>query len=126
MTKSNEVAKNPFSGLFTALAVIFFLGGFYLVETSYFLNMVNRPWYLRLLLVLVTLVLSALCLKMTPHWNYLLGLAKGARIEYYKVDFPSRDEWLKSTMMVLAIVAVFAIFLSIIDLLLAWIINWIL
>ena len=125
-TKNNETKNKPFAGLFTALSVILFLGGFYLVDSTVLLNMANRPWYLRLLLLLITVGLSVLALRMTAHWNYLIDLIKGARIEIHKVTPPKKDDWVKSTLMVLLVVAIFAIFLSIIDLLLAGIINWML
>lgn len=120
MPTSENSSTRPLSGLFTALAVILFLGGFYLAGSMF---LAAQPWYVRLGVVVVSLIASTLALMMTEHWLRLRQLAKGARIELRKVFWPSKDELVKTTLMVLAIVAVFALFLTIIDALLALLIR---
>ncbi|UJF23768.1 preprotein translocase subunit SecE [Suttonella sp. R2A3] len=115
-----QVKKKPLDGLFTALAVLFFLGGFYLIDSMF---LAAEAWYVRFGVVLVALLLAAGCLWLTGYRSKILSLFKGARIEWRKLHWPTKDEAVKATLMVLAIVAVFAIFLSIIDWFLALIIR---
>ncbi|MBV7433601.1 preprotein translocase subunit SecE [Cardiobacteriaceae bacterium TAE3-ERU3] len=115
-----QVKKKPLDGVFTALAVIFFLGGFYLIDSIF---LAGSAWYVRFGVVIVALLLSIGSLSLTGYREKFVSLFKGARVELRKVHWPSKDEAVKTTLMVLAIVAVFAIFLSIIDWLLALIIR---
>ena len=115
-----QVKKKPLDGLFTALAVIFFLGGFYLIDSIF---LAGAAWYVRLGVVIASLLLAIGALSLTGYREKFISLFKGARVELRKVHWPSKDEAVKTTLMVLAIVAVFAIFLSIIDWLLALIIR---
>lgn len=116
------MSKKAPSGLFTTLSVVFFLGGFYLVSSSI---LASTAWYVRFFVILLTLALSIFCLALTEHKNYLIGLFKGARIEMRKVYWPKKDELTKTTLMVLATVAAFAIFLTIVDAILSLIVKWV-
>lgn len=119
MSSSDNTAHRPLSGLFTALSVLLFLGGFYLAGSLFF---AARPWYIRFLVMAAGLLGATGALALTDHWNRLRELAVGARIEMRKVFWPGKDELVKTTLMVLAIVAVFALFLTLVDGLLAFII----
>ena len=116
------MSKKAPSGLFTTLSVVSFLGGFYLVSSSI---LASTAWYIRFLVIILTLILSVFCLTLTEHKDYLIGLFKGARIELRKVFWPSKDELTKTTLMVLATVAAFAIFLTIVDAILSLIVKWV-
>lgn len=64
-------------------------------------------------------------LTLTDHWVHIKELFHGARIEIRKVFWPKKDELVKTTLMVLVIVAIFAIFLTIVDGLLTLLIKWV-
>lgn len=118
-----EIEKKPLDGVFVFIATLLFLGGFYLAGSLFF---AAKPWYVRLLIILAAVVSSLAVLALSSYRPRLLSLAKGARIELRKVHWPSKDEWWKATLMVLVIVTVFALFLSLIDWLLAAFIQWVL
>ena len=118
-----EIEKKPFDGVLVFIATIIFLGGFYLAGSLFF---AGREWYIRLLIIVVALLASAGVLALSSWRAKLISLARGARIELRKVHWPSKDEWWKSTLMVLVIVAVFALFLSLVDWILAAFIQWVL
>ncbi len=103
-------------------AAVFF-GGFYLSGSLF---LAGQPWYIRLLVVVVTLMVSAGVLALTSYREKLISLAKGARIQLRKVRWPSKNEVLKTTVLVLVIVTTFALLLSLIDWLLTQFIRWIL
>lgn len=123
MTTSANSTNRPFSGVFTAVSILLFLGGFYLAGSMFF---AAQPWYFRLLIVFGGLGLSVGALMLTDHWTHLSGLFKGARIELRKVHWPGKNELVRMTLIVLAIVAVFSLFLTIVDALLALLIRWVL
>lgn len=111
---SVEQQKRPLDSFFTALAVILFLGGFYCAgsNSSFFAGLSG---YSRFGIAIVSLLVSAMALWPTSHRYYLLALFRGARIEMRKVRWPTKEEATKSTLVVLALVALFAIVLSIFD-----------
>ena len=115
---------NPkFNRLLTTLSVATFLIGFYLVDSIVF---ASSPWYVRLLVVAASLTISVVLLTRTSHYAKILSLFKGARIEISKVFWPQKDELTKTTIMVLVVVSIFAIFFSLVDALLTLILKWIL
>lgn len=118
-----QVEKKPLDGLLVTLSIVIFLAGFYLAGSLFF---AGREWYIRLLIIVVALFASAGILSLTSYWRKVLSLARGARIELRKVHWPTKDEWWKATLMVIVIVTVFALFLSLIDWILAAFIQWVL
>lgn len=118
-----EIEKKPLDGVLIFVATLLFLGGFYLAGSLFF---AAKPWYVRLLIIVVAMVSALAVLALSSYRARLLSLARGARIELRKVHWPSKDEWWKATLMVLVIVTVFALFLSLIDWLLAALIQWVL
>ncbi len=124
MQQSQPKRQNsPLDSVLVTVATIVFLGGFYLSGSLFFSG---KPWYIRLLVVVVALVVATAMMWLTSYRTRIISLVKGARIELYKVHWPSKDEVLKTTLLVLAIVTVFALFLSLIDLILTRFIGWIL
>lgn len=121
-TIENETAR-PLSGTFTALAVFLFLGGFYLSGSIF---LAAQAWYVRFLAVVIGCVSATGALSQTEYWQKIRSLARGARIEMRKVFWPGKQEWLRATGMVFAVVIVFAIFLLTVDMLLAWLIRMVL
>lgn len=118
-----EIEKKPLDGVLIFVATLLFLGGFYLAGSLFF---AAKPWYIRLLIIVATVVSSLGVLALSSYRARIVSLARGARIELRKVHWPSKDEWWKATLMVLVIVTVFALFLSLIDWLLAALIQWVL
>lgn len=123
MSTEVTVVRKPLSGVFTFLAIVLFLGGFYLAGSLF---LAGQVWYVRLAVVLAAIVLALAALTQTVYWHKSISLFRGARIEMNKVFWPSKDELVKTTAMVLAIVAVFAIALSIIDWILTLIVQMVL
>lgn len=118
--------KRQNSSIDTVLVIVaaaVFFGGFYLSGSLF---LAGQPWYVRLLVVVVTLLLSASALALTSYREKLVTLVKGARIQLKKVRWPNKDEVLKTTILVLVIVTTFALLLSLIDWLLTQFIRWIL
>lgn len=118
--------KRQTSSMDTVLVIVsaaVFFGGFYLSGSLF---LAGQPWYIRLLVVVVTLMVSAGVLALTSYREKLISLAKGARIQLRKVRWPSKNEVLKTTVLVLVIVTTFALLLSLIDWLLTQFIRWIL
>lgn len=120
---SDSPSTSKFDSIFAALAVILFLGGFYLSGSLWF---AGSPWYVRFLIIASSVALSVGALWPSSYRQRLITLAKGARIELYKVFWPSKDESVRTTLLVLLIVTVFAIFFSIVDGLLTLLIKWVL
>lgn len=118
-----KVEKKPLDGVLTAIAIILFLGGFYLVGSIHF---AGSAWYIRLLIVLASVFGAVLSLSLTSYRERIVSLVRGAQIELRKVYWPKKNEWLVTTGKVIVCVVVFALFLSLVDWLLASIIRWIL
>ncbi len=55
------------------------------------------------------------CIKPSQGYKDFMELAKGARTEWRKTVKPERDTVMRTTMMVLALVAVFAVLILILD-----------
>lgn len=123
MSAEKNIPKKPLTGLFTFLALAFFLGGFYFAGSMF---LATSAWYIRLSVALLGAVLSIVALRFTVHWDYLISLVRGARIELRKVFWPRKDEWLKMTGLVLVIVAIFSIFLWVVDAILTFIVQLVL
>ena len=77
-----QVKKKPLDGLFTALAVIFFLGGFYLIDSLF---LAGSAWYIRFGVIIISLLLALGTISLTSHREKMISLFKGARIELRKV-----------------------------------------
>ena len=99
--------------LLTALAVILFLGGYSLAGSTTFLT--GASGFVRFGVVVASLVASTAALWPTSHRTYILSLMRGARIEMRKMRWPTKDDAVKTTMVVLLLVAIFSIVLSIFD-----------
>ena len=108
-----EQQKKSTDPLFTALAVILFLGGFYLAGSTTFLT--GASGFVRFGVVIASLIASAAALWPTSHRAHILSLMRGARIEMRKMRWPTKDDAVKTTMVVLLLVAIFSIVLSIFD-----------
>ena len=108
-----EQQKKSSDPFFTALAVILFLGGFYLAGSTTFLT--GSSGFVRFGIVVASLVAATVALWPTSHRTHILSLMRGARIEMRKMRWPTKDDAVKTTMVVLLLVAIFSIVLSIFD-----------
>lgn len=69
----------------------------------------------KLFSVLIAVGLGWVCLIPSQSYKNFVALAKGARIEWRKTVKPDRDTVTKTTMMVLAIVIIFALMILMLD-----------
>ncbi len=73
---------------------------------------------------IVLLAACAAIAVMTPQGKAILAFSKDARLELRKVVWPSRQETVQTTLMVLALVVVMSLILWGIDTFLMWAIAW--
>lgn len=89
---------------------------------NYYYN--TQPWPLRLLgWILLLVVASAIALQ-TYQGKQVLTFARESRIELRKVYWPTRQETMQMTLMVVVVVIFLAIVLWGVDSLLMWLIGW--
>ncbi len=69
----------------------------------------------KLFSIVVAAGLGWLCLMPSQSYKDFIALSKGARTEWRKTVKPDKDTVMKTTMMVLAIVALFALIILILD-----------
>jgi preprotein translocase subunit SecE len=98
------------------LLVIAGVAGFYYLGDSSLL--------LRIGSVLAGLVLAAVVAWTSTQGKQFVTFAQEAVVETKKVVWPSRKETIQTTGMVIAFVFVMAVFLWIVDALLAWGVKW--
>lgn len=121
--QENQTLPQKLDNALLGSALFCFFVGFYLAGSPVFANQI---WIVRIIVVLITLAVSVSCLWKTTYKHKLLSLFKGSRIEIQKVFWPSKNEVVKTTLLVLAIVALFALVFSIVDGLLTLIVKWVL
>jgi preprotein translocase subunit SecE len=79
-----------------------------------------EPLLYRVLALVTVTIVSGLIVSKTEHGNALVTLAIGARTEWYKVIWPTRQECNQTTLMVVAIILLMALILWGMDSLLSW------
>lgn len=121
--KSSKTMSERLSGLMVFLSLFSFLFGFYLSGSLFFAGSAS---FVRFFIIVLGCSASVLFLWLSEHRERLLALIKGARIELYKVFWPTRDEAVKTTLLVLFVVTLFALFFTLIDALLTVLIKWVL
>ncbi|MDC9726950.1 MAG: preprotein translocase subunit SecE [Candidatus Thioglobus sp.] len=95
-----------------ASLVVFYLDPLGLITTLY-----------KVLVLLVGLVVAGLVFFKTPQGNRLAIFAKETKIELRKVVWPTRNETVKTTGMIMVAVIIVAIFLWIVDAFFSWIVQ---
>lgn len=78
----------------------------------------------KLLTFLIAGGLGWVCLLPSQSYKNFVALSKGARIEWRKTIKPDRDTVMRTTMMVLALVAFFALLILILDWIFGSILSW--
>ena len=97
------------------LAILIVIAG----VTAYYLMPLEYGW-MRWGAVVASLVLGAVVLWFSWYGRQFLQFLELARVELRKVVWPTRDETLKTTAVVIAFVAVAGVFFWLLDLVLAW------
>jgi preprotein translocase subunit SecE len=111
---STDAVKFGASAVLTALGVMAF---YYLADSGRLL---------RLLALLAPLGAAAAIALLTGPGQELISFARDTQIEVKKVVWPSRQETIQTTGVIIAIVVVAALFLWILDMLLGGFTRWLL
>jgi preprotein translocase subunit SecE len=112
----NDTAKNWV--IFIAALALIALGvvGFYYFSES--------PLVVRILMVIAGLAAGAGVAYFSQQGKDFVGFAKDSIDEGKKVAWPTRKETVQMTLIVFAFSVVMAIFLFLVDMSIAWIIQW--
>ncbi|WPE16835.1 preprotein translocase subunit SecE [Candidatus Thioglobus autotrophicus] len=119
MSKAIESqAKDSSLGMYLSILVVigslvvFYLDPLELATTLY-----------KVLVLLVGLVIAGLIFFKTPQGKRLAAFTKETKIELRKVVWPTRDETVKTTGMIMVAVVIVAIFLWIVDAFFSWMVQ---
>ena len=117
MSKSVESQVKKESSIGMIVSTLIVLGSFVL----YYQDPLglNTTLY-KVLVLLVGLVLAAFVFFKAPQGIRLSSFTKETKIELRKVVWPTRDETVKTTGMIMVAVVIVAIFLWIVDAILTW------
>lgn len=80
----------------------------------------------RVLIIVAGVILAALTGMQTEKGRHIWGFIKDAQIEVRKVVWPTRDETLQTTLVVVVMVVLVALFLWLLDLLYGWLTGFLL
>ncbi|MCX7125909.1 MAG: preprotein translocase subunit SecE [Gammaproteobacteria bacterium] len=112
-------APTRFDGLKWTIVFLLLIGG--IVANTHFNHV---AWALRAAAGIVLFVLMLLVISQTSKGLQLWSFMKGARIELRKVVWPTRQETIQTTLVVVAMVVVAALILWGIDTLFFWLVGW--
>jgi preprotein translocase subunit SecE len=117
VSKSVESQVKKESSIVMMVSILIVLGSFVL----YYQDPLglNTTLY-KVLVLLVGLVLAAFVFFKAPQGIRLSSFTKETKIELRKVVWPTRDETVKTTGMIMVAVVIVAIFLWIVDAILTW------
>jgi preprotein translocase subunit SecE len=117
VSKSVESQVKKESSIVMMVSILIVLGSFVL----YYQDPLglNTTLY-KVLVLLVGLVLAAFVFFKAPQGVRLNAFVKETKIELRKVVWPTRDETVKTTGMIMVAVVIVAIFLWIVDAILTW------
>ncbi|QLH42321.1 MAG: preprotein translocase subunit SecE [Coxiellaceae bacterium] len=101
------------------LALILLIGG--IVANYYYRDV---AWAIRAAIGIVLLCLIAIVALQTTQGKAIWQFAKDARLELRKVVWPTRQETIQTTMIVIAMVVVVSLLLWGIDSILMWGVSW--
>ncbi|SMN15432.1 Preprotein translocase subunit SecE (TC 3.A.5.1.1) [uncultured Candidatus Thioglobus sp.] len=116
-TIENQAKDSSLGMYFSILIVIASFAVFYLDPLSLITTLY------KVLFLLVGLVVAGLVFFKTPQGKRLLAFTKETKIELRKVVWPTRDETVKTTGMIMVAVVIVAIFLWIVDALFSWMVQ---
>lgn len=104
--------------LLWVLAIVVLLGAF---AVNYFWP--AFPAYLKVVFWLIVTAIALVLIGLTTKGQALFKFSKESRVELRKVHWPSRQETLQTTLMVVVMVVVVGLFLWGVDALFIWAIN---
>ena len=116
-TKSNLRSKLDL--FFWAVVIILLSAGIF--ANHYFRDL---AWSLRLVVWIFLLAFLCWLAMLTAQGKKMWAFIKSARIELYKVVWPTRDETIKTTAIVAALVFAMSILLWLLDSVLLRVVNW--
>lgn len=115
----NQSKMTRFDSLKWTVVSFLLIGG--IVANTYFNN---TAWTLRAAVGIVLLTVMSFLLLQTKQGQVFWSFVKGARIELRKVVWPTRQETVQTTLVVVAMVVVAALILWGIDTLFFWLVAW--
>lgn len=115
----NSQKPTQFDSLKWIFVSLLIIGG--IVANTYFHNV---AWALRLSAGLVLIVVALLVALQTTLGRTFWLFAMGARIELRKVVWPTRQETIQTTLVIVAMVVVTALILWGLDTLFFWLVGW--
>ncbi len=104
---------------FWIVAIVLLVGG---IAAYYYFR--DVAWALRAAVGIVLVCVIFGLLALTHQGKQVIQFAKEARAELRKVVWPTRQETIQTTLVVIAMVVVMALILWGIDSILMWIVNW--
>jgi preprotein translocase subunit SecE len=113
-----ETQSSPFDKVKWLLAIVLLAGGIFA-----FYYYAQLAVLYRILGIIVVVVVAAVIALQTAKGRYIWSLWREARNEIRKVVWPSRQEAIQMTLIVLAIVILMALILWGLDSLIAWLVS---
>ena len=120
MADSAEQTNSGLDNIKLGIAVLILAAGFY-----GFYHFADQPQLYRVLGVLLFVIIAAGIALTTTKGRALTSFMQAARIETRKMVWPTQTETLQTTAVVLVMVLLVGIFLWLLDMLLAWIMQMI-
>jgi preprotein translocase subunit SecE len=117
-TKTENQSTARFNSFKWAVILVLVAAG--IVANSYF---VNQPVALRLVGWVVLLAIAAFIAFQTSQGQQVWAFLQEARIEMRKVIWPTRQETVQTTLVVIAMVGIASLFLWGVDSLLLWLVG---
>lgn len=119
---SKPETTNKFDVVKFVLIAILIIGGF--VAHYYFDHVAQIPWPIIVVGWLILVCIAAFIALQTAAGRKFWKFVREARNEMRKVVWPTRQQTMKVTFMVIAIVIVFAVIMWIFDTILLHAVNW--
>lgn len=122
MMNTSEIAPStaPKRDIFWWLVIAILVGGG--IVAYYYYH--NVSWALRTTAGLAITCLIVIIALQTAAGKKVWQFAKEARIELYKVVWPTRQETIQTSMIIVAMVVVMALLLWGVDSILMWAVSW--
>ncbi|BAU58947.1 preprotein translocase subunit SecE [Halorhodospira halochloris] len=120
MKSSAEKSTSPFDVIKWIIAISLAVAG---VAGFYFFG--DEPLLHRVGGLLAAVAVAFAMLSTTAQGRSLWSFAQGSKQEVRKVIWPTRQETLQTTLLVVAVVIIVAIFLWLMDILLLWLVGMI-
>lgn len=115
----NIQKQSRFDSLKWIIVSLLIIGG--IVANSYFTEI---AWAIRTAIGIVVVAIALLTASQTATGQTFWIFAKGARVELRKVVWPTRQETIQTTLIVVAMVVFAALVLWGIDTLFFWLVGW--